>query len=537
METQIKERFICEGCEKRYILTFPAEASPKRERPTCPTCGLPMVTAACQQMQTARSSREALRKYLNNVKVTADKTKSLWQRLRVSLGITWPIKSVQLRRCRNCHLTVMMSPGPCANCGGPTVSVDPGAHLDDLDDVLISNQALMQSLFRNVKKVRISVVGIGTATVLVLFARDGFFTTFFFSAIAVAALLGCYYLYVSWVNKRLSSSSSLAANRLKRLHADSARLEAILKDIIYPFFDRNGIAPFDRPVIQPEELILLNRTLASRGLQIPSSNLETFLASAALDRDYQRFAAQAELMRNECGDALAGYASLYPDARYDGKLLPFLQQYLATLGQEWALDVILPKLVQHHQTYKQHGFERDLELRKGGVGRVITIEDVDRVDPFNFELLLGMIFETQGYSFEETPKTGDQGADVLLSKAGERTVVQAKLYIQPVGNGSVQEAIAAKTYFRCHHAMVVTNNTFTASARALAASASVQLVDRNSLIPMIEAFNRSPKDYHRLRILMLPRDDTEEELVADVMPSSGKAEVRRSPRANTRETP
>jgi hypothetical protein len=54
---------------------------------------------------------------------------------------------------------------------------------------------------------------------------------------------------------------------------------------------------------------------------------------------------------------------------------------------------------------------------------------------------------------------------------------------------------------------------------------------------MIEAFNRSPKDYHRLRILMLPRDDTEEELVADVMPSSGKAEVRRSPRESTPETP
>ena len=98
----------------------------------------------------------------------------------------------------------------------------------------------------------------------------------------------------------------------------------------------------------------------------------------------------------------------------------------------------------------------------------------------------------------------------VTNAPADRTVVQVKLYSQPVGNSAVQEAIAAKTYFRCHHAMVITNNTFTASARELATRASVQLVERNGLIKMIDAFNRSPKDYHRLRVLMTPKDDMNE---------------------------
>ena len=477
----------------------------------CPSCGQLLVLAPPKQKHKVRYSREALQEYLDKVKVTASRTRSLWQRLRDALAVDLPSELIQLRRCRSCHLTVMSAPSFCTSCGGAMVSVDPGVHLDDLDDSLVRSHATRQSLVRIITRVRVSMLSIGIATVFVLFVVWAFFKALFFSALIVAALVGSYYLCVRWINANLRSSSTNDCKRLARRAQDTSRLDCALKDIVYPFFDRNGIAPFETPSVQPDELALLNHTLNSRGTSFAPERLEAFLASAALDRDYQRFAVQEERMTSECGNAIMGYASLYPDTIYDGRLLPFLQQYLATVGQEWTPSVLLPKIAGQRQIYKQRGFERDLELRKGGDGRVITIDEVDRVDPFNFELLLGMIFETEGYSFEETPKSGDQGADVLLEKAGERTVVQAKLYSQPVGNGSVQEAIAAKTFFGCHHAMVITNNLFTASARALAARASVQLVDRDGLIAMIGAFNRAPKDYHRLKILMRPQDDVYEE--------------------------
>src|SRR5439155_5599142 len=111
----------------------------------------------------------------------------------------------------------------------------------------------------------------------------------------------------------------------------------------------------------------------------------------------------------------------------------------------------------------------------------VSMEQVDAMNPYNFEQLLGMIYQCQGFFVTETPKTGDQGADVFVEKAGERTVIQAKLYNHPVGNGAVQEVIAARTYYRCHHALVASNNTFTRSAIELASRSNVKLVDRQQL--------------------------------------------------------
>ncbi len=74
---------------------------------------------------------------------------------------------------------------------------------------------------------------------------------------------------------------------------------------------------------------------------------------------------------------------------------------------------------------------------------------------------------------------------------GERTVIQAKLYSQPVGNNAVQEVIAAREHFGRRHAKVVTNNRFTRSARELAASSRVELVDRHGLDELLAAYNSS----------------------------------------------
>jgi HJR/Mrr/RecB family endonuclease len=127
-----------------------------------------------------------------------------------------------------------------------------------------------------------------------------------------------------------------------------------------------------------------------------------------------------------------------------------------------------------------------------------------------------MIYQSQGYIVKETPKTGDQGADVFIEKAGERSVVQAKLYGHPVGNKAVQEVVAARIYYGCQYAIVVSNNFFTPSAKELARSSNVKLVDQTEFLSMLAAFNKSPKDYARLAILMKP---AQVPLVLEVLPA------------------
>ncbi len=59
-----------------------------------------------------------------------------------------------------------------------------------------------------------------------------------------------------------------------------------------------------------------------------------------------------------------------------------------------------------------------------------------------------------------------------------------------VGNSAVQQVIAAKAFYRCDEAMVVTNSFFTPSAKALAESADVKLVDRVNLQAYVDDYNQ-----------------------------------------------
>jgi HJR/Mrr/RecB family endonuclease len=50
-----------------------------------------------------------------------------------------------------------------------------------------------------------------------------------------------------------------------------------------------------------------------------------------------------------------------------------------------------------------------------------------------------------GYRVEQTKLSGDQGADLVVIKLGEKTVIQAKRYGGKIGNSAVQEIMAAIT--------------------------------------------------------------------------------------------
>lgn len=93
-----------------------------------------------------------------------------------------------------------------------------------------------------------------------------------------------------------------------------------------------------------------------------------------------------------------------------------------------------------------------------------------------------------GFQVTQTRKTGDQGADLILIKNGQRIAVQAKRYSGKVSNGAVQEIVAAKQYYNCQKTMIVTNSFFTDSAIKLANVNGVQLIDREKLYEWIRLY-------------------------------------------------
>lgn len=107
--------------------------------------------------------------------------------------------------------------------------------------------------------------------------------------------------------------------------------------------------------------------------------------------------------------------------------------------------------------------------------------NINLMDGRSFEIYIGGLLKGEGYRVSGTPTTGDQGADLIAIKNSKSYVIQAKRWTKPVGNKAVQEVVAAKNYYKGDIPVVVTNSTFTNSAKALAQRNKVILVDGHKI--------------------------------------------------------
>ncbi len=122
------------------------------------------------------------------------------------------------------------------------------------------------------------------------------------------------------------------------------------------------------------------------------------------------------------------------------------------------------------------------------------ITEIDKLNGEDFEKYLEILFRKQGYSVTRTPYQGDYGADLIVQKAGVQTVVQAKRYNRTVGIKAIQEAVAAKEYYQCAKAMVVSNNYYSQQAKKLATANHVELWDRDKLVTLLLVEKQTPID-------------------------------------------
>ena len=82
-----------------------------------------------------------------------------------------------------------------------------------------------------------------------------------------------------------------------------------------------------------------------------------------------------------------------------------------------------------------------------------------------FEEFMEEVYTLLGYKVEQTKKSGDQGIDLIIKKHFKKVGVQLKRYSGTVGNSAVQEAVAGKKYYKLDKVCVLTNRTFTKSAK------------------------------------------------------------------------
>jgi len=121
------------------------------------------------------------------------------------------------------------------------------------------------------------------------------------------------------------------------------------------------------------------------------------------------------------------------------------------------------------------GLRRRSRLLRSG------FREIDEMPGRMFEQYLELLFRKLGYEVERTRFTGDYGGDLVLRRDDVRTIVQAKRQGRPVGIKAVQEVAAARAYYDCAEAIVVSNRPYTQPARDLAEKNGVALWDRDTL--------------------------------------------------------
>lgn len=153
-------------------------------------------------------------------------------------------------------------------------------------------------------------------------------------------------------------------------------------------------------------------------------------------------------------------------------------------------EVLLPALQANwSEEHISYAFEEtdivnsiDAHIANLSTQKVDTHSIPDGMDPYEFEGLCAKVLRDHGWDASPTSGSGDQGADVIAKKSGKTLVLQCKLYSQPVGNKAVQEVIAAKSYYGADHAAVVTNASYTVSAKDLAHVSGVSLLSFGALV-------------------------------------------------------
>jgi HJR/Mrr/RecB family endonuclease len=442
------------------------------------------------------------------------------------LSLPWHFGGPHLRRCITCggnqytHFRRCIDAAQTVNdapelsepifphlkrCNGLTVSTDliavfSGADLDAL--IALEQFYVAKKRMLNSGIVIWSLAAIGMLIVCFANVRYRPLLLFMLALAALVCHVSALALARWWFTRRHAGPHP----RIELISSQfSEQLQHLAEKIVNPFLHRNQIAEGGRVKIASSEEKLLIELLAKANVQLHPQMTRAFLTACALRRDYGIFCERlSSCTRADQISLVAGYTNLFPDEPQDRTNLPMLRQMLSNVGAPIPQAQLLEEISKRRNKNRLRGFALDLAQRRQGEVVNVRLEDVDRMNPFNFELLVGMIYESLGYAVTETPKSGDQGADVFLEKAGEKTVVQTKLYTDSVGNHAVQEVIAAKQHFRCHHAVVLTTSMFTRSAKELAATTNVQLIDRQELQRMLEGFNKSPKDHSRLATLLKP---------------------------------
>ncbi|RUL86469.1 restriction endonuclease [Tautonia sociabilis] len=116
----------------------------------------------------------------------------------------------------------------------------------------------------------------------------------------------------------------------------------------------------------------------------------------------------------------------------------------------------------------------------------LKLAQLDSLSPEGFEEFVAELFEAIGYEVDRVGGTGDEGADLRVTRNGLRGVVQCKYHKKGVvGSPELQKFLGTIHHTGCHKGFFVTTRTFSLAAERFASDHPIELVDGPRLVELV----------------------------------------------------
>ena len=120
--------------------------------------------------------------------------------------------------------------------------------------------------------------------------------------------------------------------------------------------------------------------------------------------------------------------------------------------------------------------------------KIETIQQLKKLDPYQFELFVAKIYKDLGYEVTPTPRVNDGGKDIILKKDNQLYYVECKRYEGSIGRPMIQKLVGACAIDGAKP-IFVTTSRFTQGALKYGKEAGVDMVDATRLSYMIQKRN------------------------------------------------
>ena len=119
---------------------------------------------------------------------------------------------------------------------------------------------------------------------------------------------------------------------------------------------------------------------------------------------------------------------------------------------------------------------------------VSSLEELRRLDPYEFEKVVGDYYRDCGYVVHQTRRSNDGGKDLVMYKGGQTYYVEIKRYAK---NNSIQRPLIQKLVGACHPAgargIFVTTSYFSDGAISEARRSNIELIDGKRLMQLLNS--------------------------------------------------